>query len=39
MPKAQRTIVIDRSADEVFACFKDPRNDVRRRPHIEGDLS
>jgi len=22
MPKAQRTIVIDRSADEVFACFK-----------------
>jgi len=35
MPKAQRTIVIDRPADEVFAFFTDSGNDLRWRPHVK----
>jgi uncharacterized membrane protein len=33
MPKAQRTIVIDRPVDQVFAFFSDPSNDLKWRTH------
>ena len=35
MPKAQRTIVIDRPVDQVFAFFTDPQNDSKWRPHVK----
>lgn len=35
MPRAQRAIVIDRPADEVFAFFTNPGNDLKRRPHVK----
>ncbi len=35
MPGAERTIVIDRSLDEVFAFFATPGNDPRWRPHVK----
>jgi len=35
MPRAQRTIVIDRPPDQVFAFFTDPRNDVKWRRHVK----
>ena len=35
MPRAQRTIVIDRPADQVFAFFTNPRNDPTWRPHLK----
>ena len=35
MPRAQRTITVDRPADQVFAFFADPRNDVKWRPHVK----
>lgn len=35
MPRAQRTIVIDRPAEEVFAFFTDPGNDLKWRPHVK----
>jgi hypothetical protein len=33
LPKAQRTIIIDRPVDQVFAFFSDPGNDLNRRHH------
>lgn len=35
MPAAQRTIVIDRPPDEVFAFFANPSNDPAWRPHVK----
>jgi uncharacterized protein YndB with AHSA1/START domain len=35
MPSAQRTIVINRPADQVFAFFADPANDQKWRPHVK----
>ena len=35
MPSAQRTIVIDRPPDDVFAFFSDPTNDQRWRAHVK----
>ena len=35
MPSAQRTIVIDRPVDVVFAFFTDPANDLRWRTHVK----
>lgn len=35
MPSAQRTIVIDRGPDQVFAFFADPANDQKWRPHVK----
>jgi uncharacterized membrane protein len=35
MPSAQRTIVIGRPVDDVFAFFTDPSNDPRWRPHVK----
>ncbi|MDX6366673.1 MAG: hypothetical protein QOK30_1749 [Nocardioidaceae bacterium] len=35
MPKAQRTIVIDRPVDQVFAFFCDPSNDLKWRTHAK----
>ncbi len=35
MPNAQRTIVIDRPPDQVFAFFTDHTNDPRWRPHVK----
>jgi uncharacterized protein YndB with AHSA1/START domain len=35
MPSAERTIVIDRPADQVFAFFADPANDRAWRPHVK----
>lgn len=35
MPEAQRTIVIDRSPDAVFAFFTDPSNDPKWRPIVK----
>jgi len=35
MPNAQRTIVIHRPADEVFAFFTNPANDRSWRPHVK----
>jgi uncharacterized protein YndB with AHSA1/START domain len=35
MPAAQRTIVIDRPPEEVFAFFTEPGNDQRWRPHVK----
>jgi len=35
MPSAQRTIVINRPVEEVFAFFTDPTNDVSWRPHVK----
>lgn len=35
MPRAQRAIVIDRPADEVFAFFTNPGNDLKWRPHVK----
>ena len=35
MPRAQRTIVIDRPPGEVFAFFTDPGNDLKWRPHVK----
>ena len=35
MPSAQRTVVIHRPPDEVFAFFSDPANDQRWRPHVK----
>jgi uncharacterized protein YndB with AHSA1/START domain len=35
MPSAERTIVIDRPADQVFAFFADPANDRSWRPHVK----
>jgi carbon monoxide dehydrogenase subunit G len=35
MPSAQRTIVIDRPPDEVFAFLADPANDQKWRPHVK----
>jgi uncharacterized protein YndB with AHSA1/START domain len=38
MPRAERTIVIDRPPDQVFAFFADPGNDRKWRPHVK-DIS
>jgi uncharacterized protein YndB with AHSA1/START domain len=35
MPSAQRTIVVDRPPDQVFAFFTDPRNDQKWRTHVK----
>lgn len=35
MPSAQRTIVIGRPVDDVFAFFTDPSNDPRWRPQVK----
>ncbi len=35
MPEAQRTIVIDRPADQVFAFFTDHGNDPKWRPAVK----
>ena len=35
MPAAQRTIVIDRSIEDVFTFFTTPSNDLRWRPHVK----
>ena len=35
MPTAQRTIVIDRPVEAVFAFFSTPSNDPRWRPHVK----
>ncbi len=35
MPSAQRTIVIDRPPDDVFAFFANPENDRSWRPHVK----
>jgi uncharacterized protein YndB with AHSA1/START domain len=35
MPSAQRTIIINRAADQVFAFFADPANDQKWRPHVK----
>lgn len=35
MPNAQRTVVINRPAEEVFAFFANPANDPRWRPHVK----
>jgi len=35
MPSAQRTIVITRPVDEVFAFFTDPSNELKWRPHLK----
>jgi len=35
MPSAQRTIVIDRPPDQVFAFFTDPTRDQSWRPHVK----
>jgi uncharacterized protein YndB with AHSA1/START domain len=35
MPSAQRTIVIDRPPDQVFAFFANPANDQKWRPHVK----
>lgn len=35
MPSAERTIVIDRPADQVFAFFADPANDRAWRSHVK----
>ena len=35
MPQAQRSVVIDRPVEEVFAFFADPANDLRWRPSIK----
>jgi uncharacterized protein YndB with AHSA1/START domain len=35
MPEAQRTVVINRPAAEVFAFFSDPGNDQKWRPQVE----
>jgi len=35
MPSAERTIVIDRPADQVFAFLADPANDRAWRPHVK----
>jgi uncharacterized protein YndB with AHSA1/START domain len=35
MPAAQRTIMINRPPDQVFAFFADPANDLRWRSHVK----
>jgi uncharacterized protein YndB with AHSA1/START domain len=35
MPSAQRTILIDRPPDQVFAFFTDPTKDRSWRPHVK----
>lgn len=35
MPAAQRSVVVHRPADQVFAFFTDPANDPRWRPHVK----
>jgi uncharacterized protein YndB with AHSA1/START domain len=35
MPHAERTIVVNRPAEEVFAFFADPANDRLWRPHVK----
>jgi uncharacterized protein YndB with AHSA1/START domain len=35
MPTAQRTLLIDRPPDQVFAFFTDPDNDPKWRPHVK----
>jgi uncharacterized protein YndB with AHSA1/START domain len=35
MPAAQRTVVIDRPVDEVFAFFTDPSNELKWRQHVK----
>lgn len=35
MPSAQRTIVINRPADQVFAFFANPANDQKWREHVK----
>lgn len=35
MPAAQRTIMVDRRADQVFAFFTDPSNDQKWRAHVK----
>jgi uncharacterized protein YndB with AHSA1/START domain len=35
MPEAQRTIIIDRPVDQVFAFFTDPSNDLKWRTHAK----
>jgi carbon monoxide dehydrogenase subunit G len=35
MPHAERTIVIDRPPDQVFAFLADPANDRAWRPHVK----
>jgi uncharacterized protein YndB with AHSA1/START domain len=35
MPAAQRSIVIDRPVDQVFAFFTDPSNDEKWRPGVK----
>jgi uncharacterized protein YndB with AHSA1/START domain len=35
MPKAQRTIIIDRPVEQVFAFFSDPSNDLKWRTHAK----
>lgn len=35
MPQAQRSVVIDRPVEDVFAFFTDPANDPRWRPSVK----
>jgi uncharacterized protein YndB with AHSA1/START domain len=35
MPSAQRSIIVDRPIDEVFAFFADPANDQKWRTHVK----
>jgi uncharacterized membrane protein len=35
MPSAQRTIVINRPVDDVFAFFTDPANELKWRTHVK----
>lgn len=35
MPSAQRSVVIDRPVDQVFAFFTDPSNELKWRPHLK----
>ena len=35
MPSAERSIIIDRPPDQVFAFFADPGNDQQWRPHVK----
>jgi uncharacterized protein YndB with AHSA1/START domain len=34
MPSAERTLVIDRSIEDVFAFFTEPSNESRWRTHV-----
>jgi uncharacterized membrane protein len=35
MPSAQRSIVVDRPVDQVFAFFTDPSNELKWRTHLK----